>query len=81
MDVETLVNGWFKAQCLQPFEAYYLYFKPSAGKTPGELRILTEPEDGFQLADPRRISTAWTTQQAVRFVRDAMRSLPILATL
>ncbi len=76
----TIITDWYRAQCREPYASYFLYFKPSAGKVPGEVCLATAPPDGFQLADPRRISPAWTMEQAQRFITEVSQRLPILAT-
>jgi hypothetical protein len=76
-EVTKVVNEWFSAQCLDAFSAFYLYFKPSDGAKAGEIKIAVDAPEGFELADPQRISPAWSTNKAEWFVWEKIQRLPI----
>lgn len=76
---QQLVQGWFRRQVANPFDAYYLYFKPAVGEIAGEIRIETDAPEGFELADNRRIAPGGTTDSVRRHVYDVWRTLPMLA--
>jgi hypothetical protein len=80
---EDLANSWFQQQAAELHRPYYVFFNPSceATKTFGAVLILTDQFDqssGLTLADNRRIQPSWTVEQARIFIREIMRSLPIL---
>jgi hypothetical protein len=64
------------------FGTGWLYFKPSAGAVPGELRVIVDGEDatGWTLADPQAIRGNLTIDQAACRFREVARRLPILPT-
>ena len=74
------VDKWFKEQCENPYEHFYLYYRQ------GEILICNfSPnifDDGvsdlFSLAHPQRISPSWTGPMAESFVIETMRKLPCL---
>ena len=73
------VNAWFDAQCRDPYAHHYLYFRESGEHEAGALAITTDaPGDGWELADPRRISPAWTREHAATFCHTISRRLPLL---
>ena len=91
---EDLANSWFQQQAAELHRPYYVFFNPSceATRTFGSVLILTDQprvwtaEDqinslkpsGLTLADNRRIQPSWTVEKARIFIREIMRSLPIL---
>lgn len=73
-----LAREWFDAHCRNTSAHYHLYYRPSNAQTPGQLIVDVEEPEGFQLADARRLSPAWTVENAQAFIRQAMSGLPIL---
>ena len=69
---------WYKKQCRNEFGAYHLYFTPSTETEWGSLAIAENAPEGYQLADPRRLSPAWTREQVKRHIRDILQRLPVL---
>lgn len=70
---EESTKKWFDEQMRNPFGRFYLYYKPL-----GEhLIIATEQPEGYQLANPERISPAWTLEQAQYRVRNMLNRLPL----
>ena len=80
MNFKAIANEWFKAQCQDACSALYLYFKRSNGAIPGDIKIAVEAPEGYELADQRRISPAWTAGQAENFVQSVYQHLPVLPT-
>lgn len=78
--VRKEVEKWFKAQCMTPGVAYYLWYKMSEPGKNGELRIEpNKPSEEWTLARSERISTAWTMDQAVYILSmEWCTNLPIL---
>lgn len=71
-------EDWFKKQCRNEFGTYYLYFKPGTETGWGTLAVAENAPEGYQLADPRRLSPAWTRTQVKRHIRDILQTLPVL---
>lgn len=92
MDTETLIRAWiepavsvwYRQQCACLQKAFRLYYKPAMENDEGKmnhgaLAIAEEPfNEDWQLADPRRISPAMSTQQVTEWCRDIAWKLPIL---
>lgn len=76
--IDDLTRAWARKQSENLNLSYYLYFRPSKGVAPGELRILTQTESNFQLADPQRIMPTWTPAAAANWIRAVATRLPIL---
>ncbi|MBV6343485.1 hypothetical protein HWQ67_18080 [Candidatus Magnetobacterium casensis] len=65
---------WFVGQCRNPYARYYLYYKT------GEI-LISDAEhtpEGYTLADPQRISQAWTVDQACTWAHSVLRRTPCL---
>ena len=77
---DFLAKVWFKDQIRNLHAAYYLFYRlPRKGETIATPVISTEAlNSDWMLANPQRISIAWTKDQAAQFVADVMRKLPIL---
>lgn len=73
------IEKWYRAQC-EHAGAYYLYFRPTdAQGNAGEIAIAMEaPGVEWQLAATERISSAWTIEQAQKWVWEIMQRLPIM---
>ena len=66
-------QSWFKAQCRNTLEAFYLYY------TTGDAKITTDsPGENWHLASAERISPAWTVDQVRMRVREILRKTPFL---
>jgi hypothetical protein len=77
--VEPATTHWFREQCRDPMVAFYLYYKPATETTDGAVVIATDPlTDAWQLADPRRVSPAWSKRQAATWAAEVCRRLPLL---
>lgn len=78
---EKLAQNWFNRQCANSFGSYYLYYTEGDNKH-GQLVILESSETDlfpeFKLANPERISTAMSVEQAAYFINETMRKIPIL---
>jgi hypothetical protein len=80
-DTATRISSeWFRAQCADLYSAYYLYNKPSTDTEWGQLTIAADAPDGFELADPMRISVGWSVLQTQRFITEKARRLPMYPT-
>lgn len=73
--IVTSVDKWFVDQFNNAFGAYYAYFLQGQ-----ESIVITDvdPGHGWQLVTPRRISPAWTKQDAIYVIREACWKLPVL---
>ena len=83
MDLHKLAKrctqDWLKKQTRNIFAALYLYYRPSSGTVPGDVVVAEDPPSpDFVLADPQRLSPAWTTEQINRHIYTVIRRLPIL---
>lgn len=77
-----LVEEWFKMQCENVWEVFYLYHLPSRPGIAGEITIASDehpPPQGFVLSHPIRISGGWTRTQVCRHIFEIWRKLPVLA--
>ena len=73
--IGEMISGWFKAQSMNPYGAFHLYYKPAPN---AELAVCEEAPEGYQLGSPERISPAWDAEKAEYMVRQWTRRLPIL---
>jgi len=76
----SLAAQWFKAQCQDPYAAFYLYVRPASATVFGDLLVAQDGPEGFEPAWPERISPAWTQDAVRRWIIERAQRLPILNT-
>lgn len=88
-DIDKLIDSWltpaircwYKDQILEPYKAFYLYYKPSTENENGSLVIADSPlNENYKLADPRRVSPEWSTTYTKQLLTRIAYTLPILKT-
>ena len=62
------------------YTPYYVWYRETTPNSPGDIVIAqAAPGDAWTLADPRRISPAWSKAQAQNLLRELARRWPVLA--
>ena len=81
---EKASEEWFMKQVHNPFNAYYLYHRPSNNGNHGDIAIVDEYEylgkgmdQEWLLSHPQRISPGWSKEQVRNWVIQQCQTLPI----
>ena len=83
--IEREARRWFQEQSRNPFTRFYLYYKPSTQTKWGDIRVAPEsPGKGWELATGealgRHTGRFWTYNDAVYWISQQVRRLPLLPT-
>ena len=77
--ITPAANDWYKRQCRNVYQAFYLYYKSSTETEHGALVIDTEPlNDDWLLASPVRVGPGMSINQVKSFDYEVCQQLPIL---
>lgn len=73
-EAQQAAVNWFRAQCADPWQSFYLWYKPCGAR----LVVAPKRPEGFELATSERMYPAYNIELARNWIHYKAEKLPVL---